>query len=153
MSRRITSVLFLSFLLVSAAGLAEPSKDFSFTLQIPEVINGTFHSVTGLDSELEIVEFRDGSDPAGVVRKIPGVRKYGNITLKRGVTSDKSLWLWKQAVDAGPSARVNAWCSCWSTSSTLRAISWPRSKRSRAPESGKAASSRSAVAASTKLPV
>jgi phage tail-like protein len=28
------------------------------------------------------------------VRKLPALRKYSNITLKRGYTQDKSLWRW-----------------------------------------------------------
>lgn len=47
-------------------------------------IAGVFTEVSGLDSENEIVEVRDGSNPM-LIRKIPGRARYGDIVLKRGV--------------------------------------------------------------------
>jgi phage tail-like protein len=38
------------------------------------------------------------------VRKLPGLRKYGDITLKRGVTNSLELWNWFASVGQGPDA-------------------------------------------------
>lgn len=47
-----------------------------------------FMEVSGLDIEIEAVSFREGSSPEDSFRKIPGLRKYSNITLKRGIVKD-----------------------------------------------------------------
>ena len=54
-----------------------------------------FMEVSGLDIEIEAVSFREGSSPEDSFRKIPGLRKYSNITLKRGiVTGDNDFFNW-----------------------------------------------------------
>ena len=49
---------------------------------------------SGLTAEGDAVDYREGTDVQSNVRKLPGLRKYTNITLKRGYTQDKSLWHW-----------------------------------------------------------
>ena len=44
-----------------------------------------FTEVTGLDFETEVIEYREGSSPVYHKTKQPGLTKYSNITLKRGV--------------------------------------------------------------------
>lgn len=54
-----------------------------------------FMEVSGLDIEIEAVSFRDGSDPDNSFRKIPGLRKYTDITLKRGIVKgDNEFFAW-----------------------------------------------------------
>jgi phage tail-like protein len=65
-----------------------------------------FAEVSGLGIEIAEIEYREGSDKAGI-RKIPGLAKYSNITLKRGVTSDLSLWTWMREVLNGNTIRSN----------------------------------------------
>lgn len=55
---------------------------------------GGFSDVTGLGSEMTVAEYRYGNDPENHVRKIPGVHKVGDVTLKRGVIDSLSLWQW-----------------------------------------------------------
>ncbi len=58
-----------------------------------------FTEVTGLDVETEVIEYRDGASPEYSKRKIPGMRKYGNITLKRGIfASDNDYFDWFNTV-------------------------------------------------------
>ncbi|MBC7867512.1 MAG: phage tail protein [Gloeobacteraceae cyanobacterium ES-bin-316] len=45
-----------------------------------------FMEVSGLDIEIEAITFREGSSPDDSFKKIPGLRKYSNITLKREIT-------------------------------------------------------------------
>lgn len=47
-----------------------------------------FSEVTGLNIEAQIIEYRDGASPEFSPKKMPGLKKYGNITLKRGVFKD-----------------------------------------------------------------
>lgn len=52
-----------------------------------------------------MIEYRTGADPT-TTHKLPGLTKYANIVLKRGLTRDLSLWNWRQAVvDGKPDRR------------------------------------------------
>lgn len=64
-----------------------------------KVIIGGFKSVSGLESETEIIEFKQGNDK--VVRKKPGRTTYSNITLERGFTATDDLWLWRKNIEDG----------------------------------------------------
>lgn len=44
-----------------------------------------FSEVSGLDMEAQVIEYRDGTSPEYSAQKMPGLEKYTNITLKRGV--------------------------------------------------------------------
>ncbi|WP_343669962.1 phage tail protein [Chitinophaga sp.] len=52
-----------------------------------------FQEVTGLSSETQIIEYRGGSNPVYSTVKMPGIQKFSNITLKKGIfKGDKALW-------------------------------------------------------------
>ena len=76
-----------------------------FLLEIQGVVNDTrvivggFKSVSGMDSETEIVEFKQGNDK--VVRKKPGRTTYSNIVLERGYTATDDLWNWRKNIEDG----------------------------------------------------
>jgi phage tail-like protein len=54
-----------------------------------------FTEVTGLDVETEMIEYRDGASREYNKIRMPGLRKYGNITLKRGVfATDNEYFVW-----------------------------------------------------------
>lgn len=58
-----------------------------------------FTEVTGLNIENEMIEYRDGSSPEYHKVKMPGLQKYGNVTLKRGMfTSDNEFFQWLNSV-------------------------------------------------------
>jgi len=58
-----------------------------------------FSEVTGLTQEVQAIEYRDGSFPEYSSIKMPGLRKYGNITLKRGVIkADNDFFKWLSTV-------------------------------------------------------
>ncbi len=59
-----------------------------------------FTEVSGLDVETEPVEYREGSSPEYSKIKMPGMQKYGNITLKRGTfRSDNEFYQWWNTVN------------------------------------------------------
>jgi phage tail-like protein len=60
----------------------------------PQEPLGGFSDMSGLSTELTIAEYRNGNDPENHVRKIPGVHKVGDVTLKRGIVSSEDLWEW-----------------------------------------------------------
>jgi phage tail-like protein len=56
-------------------------------------VKGSFAECAGLDVSLDPIEYRNGSEE-NTVRKIPGLKKYPNITLKRGIVGDLTFWNW-----------------------------------------------------------
>lgn len=58
-----------------------------------------FTEVSGLDVETEVIEYRDGASPEFSKIKMPGMQKYANITMKRGVfQSDNEYFKWWNTV-------------------------------------------------------
>ena len=66
-----------------------------------------FSKVSGLETESEVIEYREGNDPF-TMRKIPGMTKYPPIVLERGVSNDSTLLLWRQAVAGVGNASLGA---------------------------------------------
>ncbi|HEY9115530.1 MAG TPA: phage tail protein [Bacteroidales bacterium] len=54
-----------------------------------------FSEVSGLNIESQVIEYRDGASPEYSSRKMPGLKKFANITLKRGIVkSDNEFFAW-----------------------------------------------------------
>lgn len=54
-----------------------------------------FTEVSGLDISTEVIEYRDGASPEYSKVKMPGQRKFSNITLKRGTfKGDNQFYAW-----------------------------------------------------------
>ena len=69
-------------------------------------IFGGFSDVSGIGTELTVAEYRNGNDKENHVRKIAGVHKVSDVTLKRGIIDSESLWSWvKDARVSGPDAQ------------------------------------------------
>lgn len=77
----------------------DPFRSHHFLVEIDGVTTAGFAECSGLNIEVAVVEYRNGNEE-NAVRKLPGLRKYSNIVLKRGYTRDTSLWQWfKQVLD------------------------------------------------------
>jgi phage tail-like protein len=85
----------------------DPYRGFNFILEIDNVPKGAFSEVGGLTADGDSVDYREGTDIQPNVRKLSGLRKFVNITLKRGYSQDKSLWQWYQNVLNGVDDRRN----------------------------------------------
>ena len=58
-----------------------------------------FTEISGLDEEIEVIEYRDGASPEYTKLKMPGLQKNSNITLKRGVfAGDNEFYDWMNTV-------------------------------------------------------
>jgi phage tail-like protein len=67
---------------------------------------GGFSDVSGLQTEITMAEYRAGNDKLNHVRKVQGVHKVGDVTLKRGIVSSADLWSWIQDTRTkGPDAK------------------------------------------------
>ena len=88
----------------------DPLLGFNFAIEVGGAVTGYFTEVSGLGSENEIIEQKVVSDKGvEVVLKIPGRLKWGDVTLKRGITSSLDLWDWRKQVEDGDvkGARTN----------------------------------------------
>ena len=59
--------------------VSRPEKEFNSADQIG------FTEVSGLDYQIDLIEYRHGNDPNFSKVKMPGLRKFSNVTLKKGV--------------------------------------------------------------------
>ena len=57
--------------------------------------NVAFSEVSGLTVETQVIEYREGSNKEYLTYKMPGIKKYTNITLKRGtMATDNGFYEW-----------------------------------------------------------
>jgi len=88
-----------------------PYGAFNFLVNLngpngPETPLGGFSDVSGLGVELTIAEYRNGNDKENHVRKVAGIHKVSDVTLKRGIVNSKDFWDWlKEAQRNGPKAQ------------------------------------------------
>jgi phage tail-like protein len=83
----------------------DPYGQFNFLVEIDGVVKGGFSEASGLTTDTNVIEYRDGNEIT-TVRKLPGLMKYNNIVLKRGFTKDRSLWEWRKKVIDGKTQRT-----------------------------------------------
>jgi phage tail-like protein len=84
----------------------DPYRTFNFRVEIDGLTVGSFSECSGLSTEGDAAEYREGTDVPLTVRKLMGLHKYSNITLKRGYTQNTELWDWyKNIVNGVPDRR------------------------------------------------
>lgn len=84
----------------------DPFASFNFLIEIDGVIQAGFSECSGLDLTTDPVEYRNGDEDIRV-RKLPGLKKFSNITLKRGYTNSRHLWEWRKLVMDGRTRRAS----------------------------------------------
>jgi phage tail-like protein len=89
------------------AARRDPFKNYSFLVEIDGIAAASFKTVSGLSAEVELLEYREGSDPVSSSRKLPGRIRYPNVTLRRGLTTSSDLWDWWTSVSEGGAYRRN----------------------------------------------
>jgi phage tail-like protein len=75
----------------------DPYRNFKFRVEINGVVEAHFSEVAIGETTTEAIDYREGNE-ANRVRKLPGLTKYGNITLKRGVTESQVIWQWHKDI-------------------------------------------------------
>jgi phage tail-like protein len=80
----------------------DPLAGYHFFLEIDGITKAIFREASGITSESQVIEYKE-ADKKGttVIKKVPGVLKWGDITLKRGVTDLMELWDWRKMVEDG----------------------------------------------------
>jgi len=80
----------------------DPIVGFHFALEVQDTISGYFTECSGIGSENEVITSNVVNEKGvEVVLKLPGRLKWGDVTLKRGITSNLDLWEWRQMVEEG----------------------------------------------------
>ena len=74
----------------------DPYKNFNFRVEIDTLPVAGFSECSGLETEVSVIEYREGAD--ALVRKLPGLMKVGDVTLKRGITKSNELQNWHQNI-------------------------------------------------------
>ncbi len=84
---------------MAAVTRPDPYGGYNFEVSIEGVsddgkaVKGSFSEVSGLEAAVDPIDYRYGSDDIHA-RKLPGLKKFTNITLKRGITGDIDFWKW-----------------------------------------------------------
>jgi phage tail-like protein len=84
-------------------------KKFLFTVEIDGLDVAWFESVSGLESEIGVVDQHEGGDP-NVADQSPGKVKFNQVTCTIGATANRELWDWWELVidaEAGTGAVDN----------------------------------------------
>lgn len=84
----------------------DPYKGFRFRVEIQGIQQMGFSECSSVGSHVEVVEYREGGEPANV-RKLPGKVSYPDITLKWGATDNQELYKWHLDVAKGNIKRVS----------------------------------------------
>jgi phage tail-like protein len=86
--------------------IRDPYGNYNFVVEIDGITRAWFQQCSGFDATTDVVEHREGGDNL-TPRKLPGMTKFGNISLKWGMTDDRELYDWHRRVVDGDIERKN----------------------------------------------
>lgn len=77
-----------------------PLPKFYFEVDLTsELKKVAFQEVSGMDKQVQELEYRHSNNPVFSTTKMPGMVKHSNVTMKRGVfVNDNSLWDWMDTI-------------------------------------------------------
>ena len=82
-----------------------PYVQFNFLVDLgtgnTEGADAGFQEVSGIGMEVTVAEYRNGNEKENSVRKITGLNKATDVTLKRGVIGSLSLYNWLNQIRNG----------------------------------------------------
>lgn len=84
----------------------DPYRNFRFRVEVDGIQQFGFSEVSGFDASINVIEYREGNEVT-TTRKLPGLTKYGNITLKWGVTDSMDMYNWLSSAVQGQIQRKN----------------------------------------------
>jgi phage tail-like protein len=77
----------------------DPYRAYNFLVEIDGITRAGFRECSGLDTAQDPIEYREGSEGKNLTsKKLPGLVKYSNVSLKWGITDDAELWDWRKTV-------------------------------------------------------
>lgn len=78
----------------------DPYRNCRFLVEIDGIVQAGFNQATIPDSTQDAIEYREGNE-IPTARKIPGLIKYGTLSLKWGITDNMELYNWRKLVEQG----------------------------------------------------
>lgn len=72
----------------------DPFRNYRFKVECKGLNVAAFAEVSGFDIQVNSTDYREGDEKLLTTRKLPGLAKYSNITLKKGVITDKNMYDW-----------------------------------------------------------
>ena len=89
----------------------DPFRNFNFLVEIDGITQAGFQDCSGFGASTDPIEYREGNENPGrdpiTMRKLPGMTKYNNITLKWGLTDSTELYDWYRDITKGMDVRKN----------------------------------------------
>lgn len=89
-----------------AETISYPYRSYRFKVEVEEIQRAAFAEVSGVSASVDAIEYREGNDLRNTPRKMPGLTRFGNVTLRWGVTGDFEFKDWLLSVSptntAGP---------------------------------------------------
>lgn len=84
-----------------------PLPSFSFQVTWGSQSKIPFQEVSGLDTETQVIEYRHSNSPVYSTIKMPGIKKFGNVTMKKGIfVKDNSFWAWYSQITMNTIKRI-----------------------------------------------
>jgi phage tail-like protein len=72
-----------------------PKFRFEVDFGVQSKSNVSFQEVSGLETETQLIEYRKGDSPQFSAIKMPGISKFSNVTMKKGLLKNNdSSWDW-----------------------------------------------------------
>lgn len=79
----------------------DPYGAYNFLVDLGDGSEAGFQEVSGLSHQISVIEYREGADKGNAVRKLPGLHKVSDVTLKRGLVGGLELYQWLLAAKSG----------------------------------------------------
>lgn len=91
----------------SKEGTTWPMPKFRFEVDFgTQLTKIAFQEVSGMDKEVQVIEYRHSNSALFSTIKMPGISKYSNVTMKRGIfVNDNSFWAWMDEIKMNTVAR------------------------------------------------
>jgi phage tail-like protein len=86
----------------------DPFRGFRFIVDITPKVTASFSEVTIPDVTIDTVEYREGKDKHPNRRRFSGLTSYGTVSLRKGITSSRELYLWHHLVVTLGTSAANA---------------------------------------------
>jgi phage tail-like protein len=101
----------------------DPYRNYSFLVEIDGITQAGFSECSGFGSSVDPIEYREGNETM-TVRKLPGMTKYTDITLKWGLTDSRELFDWYTDITKGKIQRKNGSIVVMDTDGTTEKVRW-----------------------------
>jgi phage tail-like protein len=110
-----------------------PFTAFNFAVEIKvdgvaeEVCSGAFSECDGMEMTMDVKTIREGGNNGKQIR-LAGPLGFGQLTLKRGMTSGFDLWTWMNAATANPALRADAEVVIYASDGQTKKVSFVLSR-------------------------